>query len=90
MDEVNARIEILLSQAYVMEDGRRVFKTEDGAQVFDEFGEEVTRDKLDFDLISPNSPTFEQFSQETDRLRYLEERKKTLQAFQDKWLSCRF
>ena len=38
----------------------RIFRTEDGAQVFDESGKEVLRDELEFDLISPDSPTWEQ------------------------------
>ncbi len=60
LDAVNAQILAMLERAYVMDDGRRVFKTEDGTQVFDEQGTEVTRDELDFDLISPSAPTWEQ------------------------------
>lgn len=59
LDAVHTRIEAFLAQAYVMEDGRRVFKTEDGSQVFDEFGEEVMPDELDLDLIGPDKPTWE-------------------------------
>ena len=43
-----------------MEDGRRVFRTEDGAQVFDEFGAEVTGDVLNPALIPTSAPTWEQ------------------------------
>ena len=37
LDVVTAQMIVLLDQTYVLEDGRRVFKTEDGTQVFDEF-----------------------------------------------------
>lgn len=60
LDAINAQLLSMLERAYVMDDGRRVFKTEDGTQVFDEFANEVTCDELDFDLISPDSPTWEQ------------------------------
>ncbi len=38
---VRQELKILLDQAYVLPDGRRVFKTEDGTRVFDEQGVEV-------------------------------------------------
>ncbi len=71
LDAIDARIEEMLNQAYVMEDGRRVFKTEDGTQVFDEFGQEVSPDDLDFGLISDDLPHWEDFQlskEEQDRL----------------------
>jgi len=62
LDAVQARIALMLDEAYVLEDGRRVFKTEDGTQVFDEFGVEVSADEVDFDLIGPDRPTWEAYS----------------------------
>lgn len=41
----------MLSNAYVMEDGRRAFKSEDGSFVIDERGEEVGPDEVQFDLV---------------------------------------
>lgn len=41
MAEVQAELDALLAKAYVLPDGRRVFKTEDGMRVFDEHGVEV-------------------------------------------------
>lgn len=64
LDAVQARISLMLDQAYVHEDGRRLFKTEDGTQVFDEFGEELSADEIDFDLIGPDRPTWEAYSAE--------------------------
>lgn len=61
LDAVNARIFAMLDQAYVLDDGRRVFRTEDGTQVFDEFGEEVGPDEIDPAMIGDEFPTWEAF-----------------------------
>lgn len=63
LDAVTERIADMLARAYRMEDGRRVFKTEDGTQVFDEFGQEVGPDELDPNLIDEKRPTWEAFSE---------------------------
>lgn len=60
--DVALHIQQLLDGAYVMEDGRRVFLTEDRSKAFDEFGTEVSPDDLDFDLVPENAPTWESFS----------------------------
>ena len=60
--EVDARIQSMLDQAYVMEDGRRVFLTKDRTQAFDERGVEVTREELDFDLVPQSAPAWEDVS----------------------------
>ncbi len=66
MDEVLARIELLLAQAYVLPDGRRVFLTEDGAEVYDEFGELVSPDIIEPGEISASAPTWEEFKADID------------------------
>ena len=58
--EVQARIDAMLVEAHVMEDGRRVFKTEDGTQVFDEHGKEVTN-LIDPMEIPDTNPTWESY-----------------------------
>lgn len=62
MDAVLARIELLLARAHVLPDGRRVFRTEDGTQVFDEFGELVSPEIIEPDEISATAPTWEEFN----------------------------
>ncbi|GEM_PF-1315335 len=57
--DVRADLQNLLSQAHVMDDGRRVFKSEDGSFVIDEHGEDVTQDEIDFEMIS--GPTAEAY-----------------------------
>ncbi|MCP4182467.1 MAG: hypothetical protein GY761_04015, partial [Hyphomicrobiales bacterium] len=47
--DVDAELLSMLAQAYVLDDGRRIFKSEDGSFVVDENGEQVTRDEVDFD-----------------------------------------
>ena len=84
MDAVNARIDALLAQAYVMDDGRRVFRTEDGEQVFDEFGGEISADELSPDLIDPSYPTWEAFSAEVDQRQELTQQRTEILEFQEK------
>lgn len=61
LDAVNVRLLAMLDQAYVMDDGRRVFRTMDGSQVFDEFGQEVSRDEIDPAMISDEHPLWEDY-----------------------------
>ncbi|NRA87233.1 MAG: hypothetical protein HRU28_07520 [Rhizobiales bacterium] len=53
IDEINAKIENMLADAYVMDDGRRVFKSYDNNLIIDEFGTIVTAEEIDPNLI-PN------------------------------------
>ena len=83
MDVVTASIADILSRAYVMDDGRRVFKTEDGTQVFDEHGDEVTREELDFDQIGPDRPTNEAYSSDLASRQALLEQRAQIIEFQE-------
>ena len=82
LDAVQARIAVMLEQAYVHEDGRRVFKTEDGTQVFDEFGQELSHEEIDFDLIGPDRPTWEAYSAERELEKTLITERTELLEFQ--------
>lgn len=62
MAALQTEISAMLSQAFTLDDGRRVFKTKDGTQVFDEHGEEVPADIIDPDAIPDDTPTWEAFS----------------------------
>ena len=73
-----------LERAYVMDDGRRVFKTKDGAQVFDEFGVEVSSDELDFDLIGSEKTTWEEFSTAIELDQTLQSERSEILEFQEK------
>ncbi len=52
LGEVGIQLQDMRDHASVIEDGRHVFKFEDGTRVVDEFGKNVTRDEVDFDLVS--------------------------------------
>ncbi|GAA6207875.1 hypothetical protein NBRC116601_11680 [Cognatishimia sp. WU-CL00825] len=62
LTRVRAQMDAMLAQAFVMDDGRRVFKTEDGTQVFDEFGVEVGFNELDPAEIPDSIPRWEEYA----------------------------
>lgn len=71
--------EELLMRAYVLPDGRRVFKSEDGIRVFDEHGIELGSDDIDPDLIGKAHPTWENYKPvRIEELRLLQERQELL------------
>jgi len=84
IDAVQDRISDMLARAYFMDDGRRVFKTEDGTQVFDEFGVEVSPDDLDPDLIDDNRPTYEEYAADVAALAALEAGRTEIIEFQER------
>lgn len=84
LDQIKERLDFMLSQAVVLPDGRRVFKTEDGTQVFDEHGQEVAPDVVSPDSIPDDRPKWEVFEkglQERDAL--LDQREQLLDLQQD-------
>ena len=89
LENVRANIELMLENAYVMEDGRRVFKTEDGTQVFDEYGIEVMQSELDFGLIPPNNKTWQEFTTNLSLEAELQVERGQLIEFQEQLDSAR-
>lgn len=84
LDDVKRQLDDMLARAYVMPDGRRVFKTEDGLRVFDENGAELSADEIDPDLIEDYRTKWEAFSaRKGEEAKILEERQKLLE-FQEK------
>lgn len=76
---VQGRMDQLLAKAYVLPDGRRVFKTDDGSQVFDEFGKELEPNEIDPAMIDDAKPTWETYKPELEaRDRLVEERRSLL------------
>jgi hypothetical protein len=84
LDAVQGRIDALLLQAHMMEDGRRVFLTEDGTQVFDVHGGEVTADEMDFGLIPATAPTWEDYQGEVETEQALTSERAGLITYQEK------
>jgi len=91
LEELDVQIQDMLARAYVMDDGRRVFLTEDRKQAFDQDGNEITPDELDFDLIGSDRPSWESYSGATEEanivereLERLEQERQEIHDFQDK------
>lgn len=77
---VRRDLEALLDRAYVLPDGRRAFKTEDGTRVFDEHGKEVF--DLDPDLIDETHPYWQQYEGPFKQKFALDEKREELLEFQ--------
>jgi len=84
LEIVISKIDAMLAQAYELPDGRRVFKTENGEQVFDEHGVEVMPDELEFDLISSSRPTWEEHQNLTSQRNVLKIERTQLTEYQEK------
>jgi len=84
IDAVQDRLADMLARAYVMDDGRRVFKTQDGTQVFDESGAEVPAEELDPDLIDDSRPTYEEYAADVEALAALEVDRTQILEFQER------
>lgn len=81
---VREKMEIMLGEAEVLPDGRRVFKTKDGQRVFDEHGQEVSRDVIDPNSISNKKPLWETFRDARLEEHRLTEEREGLLDYQDK------
>lgn len=79
---VRAQMDAMLAQAFVMDDGRRVFRTEDGTQVFDEFGVEVGLDELDPAEIPDSGPRWEEYAPLLTQETELEQEREILLDYQ--------
>lgn len=84
LDAVNERISTVLGRAYQLEDGRRVFRTEDGLQVFDQDGNEVGSDFIHPDEIGPEYPTWEEYSPIIEERDELEQEREDLIGYQER------
>lgn len=61
----------MLDKAYVLPDGRRVFKSEDGERVYDEYGMEVGRDVIDPAMIPDHVQRWEGYQDVRGDIRLL-------------------
>lgn len=83
LDEAEDRIDQMLAEAHVLEDGRRVFKSEDGTRVFDEHGQEIGAEILDPAAIDDNKTRWEQFKAEKDEHTRLTAEREELLNYQN-------
>lgn len=84
LDAAREKVEALLGEAYVLADRRRVFKTRDGLQVFDEFGTELDAETIDPDEIADGHPTWEDFLLSTNERDRLEAERTEILDFQQR------
>ena len=61
LDASEEQLDALLTEAHVLEDGRRVFKAEDGLRVVDEQGQALGADEIDPDRIEDWRPSAETY-----------------------------
>ena len=80
--EIMKRQEAMLLQAHVLPDGRRVFKTEDGTQVFDEDGTELDPSIVEPTSIADERPTWETYKPLLDEKTRLLAERQELFAYQ--------
>jgi hypothetical protein len=73
----------ILDQAYVMEDGRKVFKDRAGEKVYDVDGNEVEPEMISADSIPDHHPRFEDYWEKRRSLERLEQEQGELLDYQD-------
>jgi hypothetical protein len=61
LQEAEQQLDATRRAANQATDGRRVYETEDGRAIFDEQGQEVSRDDVDADRWDPDGPKWEQY-----------------------------
>ncbi|SMD14991.1 hypothetical protein [Rhizobium sp. RU36D] len=80
--KVREELRVILDKAYILPDGRKVFKTEDGTRVFDEHGAEVK--DLDPEQIEDWRPRWEQLQETRDAQKLLLEERDQLHSYQER------
>lgn len=81
---VREQIDSMLLRAHTLEDGRRVFKTQDGTRVYDEHGMELKADDIAPESIADDKPRAEDFFGRRSEERRLVEERKGLIEYQEK------
>lgn len=84
LELVDDKLELLMRKAHVLEDGRRVFKTEDGLRVFDEDGNELGKEIIDPDDIADDRPRWETIEGILDQREALQSEREQLFDFQER------
>ena len=79
-----ARVQAMLDNAFALPDGRRVFRTENGQQVFDEFGDKVSEDKLDPDVIPEHRTSWEDYEEAVEEGERVRDERQDLIDYQER------
>ncbi|MEM8625378.1 MAG: hypothetical protein AAGG47_17900 [Pseudomonadota bacterium] len=82
LDQAEEDLGRMLEEAHVLLDGRRVFRTKDGRQVFDEHGALVAPEELDPRDVDPSRPSWEDYRSGRDRQEALRAEQRDLLEYQ--------
>lgn len=82
--QARKRLQKMLDRAYVLPDGRRVFKSEDGVHVYDEFGNEVSPKEVDPNEIADHLPKAEEYKAGVEAVEQAEAEREALLAYDAK------
>lgn len=82
LDSARERLAETLEEAHTLDDGRRVFKSEDGLHVIDEFGNQVSSDIITPEEIPNSAPSAEEFLQQRLNVSALETQQTELLDYQ--------
>jgi len=84
LEALQNQLDPLLLQAYQLPDGRYVFRTNDGTQVYDQNGSLISPDSLDPNLIPTSAPTWETVQPIFAEQKQLKAEREELLTFQEK------
>ena len=84
LEAVEARMQDLLRRAHTLPDGRRVFKTQGGLRVFDEFGTELDSETIDPNEIDDAKPRWETYKPVFDQQIQLQAERAELLDYQSR------
>lgn len=81
---IRESIDTMMLKAHTLPDGRRVFKTEDGMRVFDEFGAQLKADEIEPQMIADSKPKWETLTAALTEAKRLNDERKELIDYQAK------
>lgn len=84
LDKLRMQTRQMEESAYVLPDGRRAFKTQDGQRVFDEHGAEISHDVIDPRMIADRHTQWEPLKAVQDAKFKLETERQGLVDYQSK------
>ncbi|GAA6210958.1 hypothetical protein NBRC116602_06980 [Hyphomicrobiales bacterium 4NK60-0047b] len=84
LDQQLIKQQEMLNNAYVLPDGRRVFKYKNTDKIIDEFGKKVSSDVIDTDFIPDHHPDGETYQSTFDNISKTREQRKEAIEFRDR------
>ncbi len=82
LERLYLECDTMFNQAYQLDDGTRVFKSEDGVTVITEFGDKIATNVIDPNVIEDHRPSAEAFMDLADSIKHHEEIDQQLHDYQ--------